>query len=62
MWAYTNNKPLTAKTVNLIIELIMEKESEKSLEEDIFVFELTTMTSFFASIKGSLPPSLTTYF
>ena len=27
----------------------------------MFVFELTTMTSFFSSIKGSLPPTLSSH-
>ena len=61
MWAYGNNKPLSAKTVNMIIEVIFTLESSKVLEEDMFVFELTTMTSFFYSIKTSLPPSMVEY-
>ena len=61
MWAYCNNKPLSAKTVSLIIDIVIHKEQSKRLEEDMFIFELTTMTSFFSSIKASLPPSLTNH-
>lgn len=61
MWAYGNNKPLTIKTVNMILDVVIEKESEGSLEEEMFVFELTTLTSFFNSIKDSVPPSFNKY-
>ena len=61
LWAYGNNKPLTAKTITLVLDIIIDKESKGSLEEEMFVFELTTMASFFHSIKTSLPPSLNHY-
>lgn len=45
----------------MIIDLIIQKNGRNELDEEMFVFELTTITSFFHSIKDSLPKSIYNY-
>lgn len=61
LWAYLNSKPLSFKTVHLVTDLLIRREEAGLLEEDMFAFELTTLTSFYYSIGPALPPSIRTY-
>lgn len=58
LWAYLNNKPLTIKTISMITDVIIESEKEGKLAEEMFNFELVILTSFYYSLRGSLPNSI----